>query len=125
MEEIYGESEDEYLFSDEALGDFFDVGGSVKYAAGLAMIAVGNSEAMILKVIKNYETSTNGAVLQQQWREGGKVLIAEAKVDAEAEWIGGFEVIFPFDGELWAEAQQRSTGAGVHVIPPWGGSAWL
>jgi hypothetical protein len=65
---IFGDAGDEYLFTDEQIEYFYlDGNENIKWAAGLAKITVGSSEALILKVIKNYETSTDGAALAKQW----------------------------------------------------------
>jgi hypothetical protein len=75
---IYGVAEDEYLFNDQAIDDFFTDGNeNVKWAAGLAKMAVGGSEALILKVIRNYETTTDGANLMRQWTIAGQRLVEQ------------------------------------------------
>ena len=88
---IYGDSEDEYLFDDDQIARFFRLGkDNPLYAAGLAMIAVGNSEALISKVIVTQDLETDGAKSQKEWREAGRALIARAV--AEEAW-DGFELI--------------------------------
>ena len=77
---IYGPGEDENLFSDQDIEDFIYLGNdNLKWAAGLAKIAVGGSEALILKVIRNYETTTDGANLMRQWTISGQRLIEQGK----------------------------------------------
>ena len=92
---IYGPGEDEYLFDDTAIEDFIFLGnGSLKWAAGLAKMAVGGSEALILKVIRNYETTTDGANLMRQWTISGQRLVEQG----EAEYLedsGYFEITGP------------------------------
>lgn len=79
---IYGEAGDEYLFSDEEIEDFIYLGNdSLKWAAGLAKMAVGGSEALILKVIRNYETTTDGANLMRQWTIAGQRLVEQGEVE--------------------------------------------
>lgn len=88
---IYGENADEYLFSDEEIASFFRLGNdNAKHAAGLAMIAVGNSEALISKVIVTQDLETDGAKAQKEWREAGKLLIQLAREDSQWD---GFELI--------------------------------
>lgn len=121
MDEIFGESGDEYILADEDIEGFLILGnGNPKRAAGLAMIAMGNSEAIILKVIKNYETSTNGAALQASWLKSGQELIRQADAELALEWDGGFEIVYPDFTVDYFEGEERPTGAGTHVIPPWG-----
>lgn len=89
---IYGAASDQYLFTDEDIDAFLTLGhGNAKWAAGLAKISVGGSEALILKVSRNYETSTDGASLMRQWVLAGQSLIEEARIDIELESeAGGF-----------------------------------
>ena len=92
---IYGPGEDENLFTDQDIEDFIFLGnGSLKWAAGLAKIAVGVSEALILKVIRNYETTTDGANLMRQWTISGQRLVEQG----EAEYLDDssyFEITGP------------------------------
>ena len=99
-EPIYGDGGDEHLFTDEDLESYYVEGfENAKCAAGLAKMAIGASEALILKVIKNYETSTNGAALMREWTAAGEKLydfgLAEiADADADA---GIFEIVYPYE----------------------------
>lgn len=95
---IYGEDGGEYLFDSQAIEDFYEEGfENVKCAAGLAKQVVGGSEALILKVIKNYETTTNGASLMREWVNAGEALydrgLAEI-ADADAN-EGIFDIVYP------------------------------
>lgn len=79
---IYGTGEDEYLFDDTAIEDFIYLGNeNLKWAAGLAKMAVGGSEALILKVIRNYETTTDGANLMRQWTIAGQRLVEQGQAE--------------------------------------------
>lgn len=95
-DQIFGDDGNEYLFDDDAIEDFYIEGQSnVKYAAGLAKLTIGSSEAFILKVITNYETKTDGASLAKQWLAMGQELIAQAKEEL-AVADGGFFNIIPY-----------------------------
>lgn len=95
-EAVYGVNQDEHLFSDEEIGAFLTVGkGNAMWAAGLAMIAVGNSEAMVGKVIRNYETETDASKLQREWRSAGQVLIQAGREEVALSEEDVFEVAFP------------------------------
>ena len=85
----------EYMFSDEDLQDLSLVAGTNLYkVAGLAMLAVGNSEALIEKVIKTQDLSTNGAALQDSWRAAAKVMLDRGDAeDAAANAFDGFQII--------------------------------
>lgn len=95
---IYGEDGGQYLFDAQAIEDFYEDGfENIKCAAGLAKQVVGGSEALILKVIKNYETTTNGAALMREWVAAGEALydrgLAELADADESEGI--FDVVYP------------------------------
>jgi len=94
-EEIYGDDEDAYIFEDSDIALFLDQGnGNTMWAAGLAMIAIGNSEALIGKVIRNYETETDASKLQKEWRTAGIEMIKLAKALVD-EGDGFFIVAYP------------------------------
>lgn len=97
-EAIHGDTGTEYLFTDEELEAFYDVGyQNVLCAAGLVKQAIGASEALLLKVIKNYETSTNGASLMREWVIAGEKLYDRGleQIASESEDEGIFEVVYP------------------------------
>lgn len=97
-EAIYGDAEDEYMFSAEDVEALYEEGfGNSKCAAGLAKIQIGSSEALILKVVKNYETTVNGAALMREWVRAGQALydMGLAEVADEDAGEGMFEIAFP------------------------------
>lgn len=95
-EPVFGDAGDQYMFEDEDISIFLDQGqGNAKWAAGLASIAIGGSEALILKWIRNYETQTNGAALMKEWTAKGKALIDDAKQEIADGDVGIFELAFP------------------------------
>lgn len=95
-EAIFGDDGDEYMFPDEDIEIYLDQGqGNAKWAAGLASLAVGGSEALIGKWIRNYETQTNGAALQKEWTAKGKLLIEEGRLELSEESEGFFIVAHP------------------------------
>ena len=104
-EAVYGDAGDEYLFDDEDIKLFLDTGkGNVMWAVGLAMIAIGNSEAMVGKTIRNYETETDASKLQREWRSAGDVLIKNGRAEVELDDVGIFDIVFPdWDGSRHPE----------------------
>ena len=91
---IYGANGDEYLFDDIAIEDFLYLGNdNLKWAAGLAKMAVGGSEALVLKVIRNYETTTDGANLMRQWTIAGQRLVEQGQEEYNNESY--FEITGP------------------------------
>lgn len=93
-EPVFGDAKDEYLFPDEQIENLLEIaGGNVLRAAGLAMIAVGNSEALISKVIKTQDLATDGSKLQDKWRESGEALLTRADKEDEGKALDYFEII--------------------------------
>lgn len=120
-EAIYGEGGDEYMFSDDEISVFLTTGrGEPMWAAGLAMIAVGNSEALIGKVIRNYETETDASKLQREWRAAGVEMIKIGRSLVTEEDGGIFMVVFPERGARHPEGYSHGSYRGV--VP--GGYQW-
>lgn len=95
-EQIYGDAENEYMFEDADIEIFLQEGhDNAKWAAGLASLAVGGSEALVLKWIRNYETQTNGAAVQKEWTAKGLALIEVGQKELDDEASGIFEIAFP------------------------------
>ena len=95
---IFGEDGGNYLFDSDDLEALFEEGfENVKCAAGLAKMSVGGSEALIQKVIKNYETTTNGAALMREWVAAGEALYDRglAELSAADADLGIFEIVYP------------------------------
>jgi hypothetical protein len=96
LEKVFGEGENETMFSDADIEDFYTEGfENVKCAAGLAKITIGSSEALILKVIKNYETTTDGAKAMKEWVAAGTKLYEFGLDQIAAADEGIFEVVYP------------------------------
>ena len=94
FEAIFGEDEDEYLFEDERIKSFLRTAkGSITRAAGLAMIAVGNSEALIGKVIKTQDLMTDASKLQDKWRASGEALLGRADKEDQMDAFDYFEIV--------------------------------
>lgn len=84
---IFGASADEYMLSDEALNAIFDGSGrsSVLRTAGFACRAIGNSELLIGKSIRNDEITTDGARTAAEWRQAAKQFFDEAEIEFALE----------------------------------------
>jgi len=109
----YGPAENEYLFSDGEIEAFYEEGfQNVKCAAGLIKQTIGSSEAWLLKVVKNYETSTNGAALMKEWVAAGTALYElglDEISDADSD-VGIFEIAYPeFDVTRHPEGQSHGS----------------
>jgi len=95
-DQVFGEAKDEYLFSDEQLQTFIVIGkGNALYAAGLAMTAVGNSEALISKVIVSQDLETDGAKVQKEWAANGARYIQWGRAELAEEGFEFFELVYP------------------------------
>lgn len=112
---VFGAGEDEYIFSDADIENYLTVArGNVLRAAGYAMIAVGNSEALISKVIQSQDLKTNGAAVQNQWRQAGQALLLRAdNEDAEAA-ADYFEIIDYREG--WSAGRPELTERGFSWV---------
>lgn len=119
-EAIYGDAENEYMFEDADIEIFLEQGhGNAKWAAGLAAMAVGGSEALVLKWIRNYETQTNGAAVQDSWVKKAAALIKEGRQEVDDdENVGIFEIAFPeWDGGRHPEGYSHGAYRGVMPTP--------
>lgn len=108
---IYGDTEDAFLFTDQEIEDFIYLGNeNLKWAAGLAKMAVGGSEALILKVIRNYETTTDGANLMRQWTIAGQRLVEQGKEEWQnASVLDYFEITGPSHLQTISERPPEAT----------------
>lgn len=97
---VFGENEDEYMFSDETLKRFLTrANSSILRAAGLACLAIANSEALISKVIRTQDLQTNGpAVSDALNKTAAKYFELADKEDAVTN-SAYFEIVdFPYSG---------------------------
>lgn len=115
VEAIYGDAEDETLFTDAEISSMLTTAkGNTMWAAGLAMIAVGNSEALVGKVIRNYETETDASKLQREWRAAGVEMIKLGKTLSDEEGEGFFVVAFPeWGGTRHPEGESHGSYRGI------------
>ena len=75
----------DYLFADADLETYIEVaGGNVLRAAGFAIMAIAASEAMISKVIKTQDLSTNGAQVAEALRKNAEALFKRADEEDSA-----------------------------------------
>lgn len=92
-EQIY---DGEYLFSDEDLTILVEAArGSVLRAAGYAKIAIGDSEALISKVIQTQDLRTNGAAVAEAFRKSGEALLKRADQEDELDNGFYFNIVYP------------------------------
>lgn len=84
----------EYLFSDHQIQAFATLySDNVKKAAAQAKLVLATSEALINKVIKTYDLSTDGAKLGAELREQAKALREEADNDEKYDSFDSFQVV--------------------------------
>lgn len=84
----------EYIFSDHQIQAFATLySDNVKRAAAQAKLVLATSEALINKVIKTYDLSTDGAKLGAELREQAKALREEADNDEKYDSFDSFQVV--------------------------------
>lgn len=106
-EEVYGEPGSlTYLFTDEEITGYIEIaGGSVLRAAAYAMLAIANSEAIISKVIKTQDLSTDGSKVADALRRNADLLFGRA--DKEDDLADGFyfNIVNYTDGWLYDQPE--------------------
>lgn len=87
-------AEASYLFDDHQMQAFATLySNNVKRAAAQAKLVLATSEALINKVIKTYDLSTDGAKLGAELREQAKALREEADNDEKYDSFDSFQVV--------------------------------
>jgi hypothetical protein len=86
----------EYIFSDAQIQAFLSLySNNVKRAAAQAKLVLATSEALINKVIKTYDFTTDGAKLGAELRAQAKMLQEEANQDDLVDSFETFMVVSP------------------------------
>lgn len=94
-EPVFGDTGDQYIFVDADIELYLTMGhGNAQWAAGLASLAIGGSEALIGKVVKNYETSTDGSKLMKEWTAKGQLLVEMGKLEYQDNIDFIFEEVY-------------------------------
>lgn len=84
----------EYLFNDAQIQAFVSMyANDVKRAAAQAKLVLATSEALINKVIRTTDYTTDGAKLGAELREQAKMLMAEAERDDAMDAGGTFSIV--------------------------------
>lgn len=90
-----------YLFNDAQIQAFVSMySGNIKRAAAQAKLVLATSEALINKVIKTADYTTDGAKLGAELRAQAKQLQDEALKDDEVDSFDFFEVVKPGVGKF-------------------------
>jgi hypothetical protein len=85
-----------YIFNDAQIQAFITLyNNNIKRAAAAAKLALATSEALISKVIKTYDFSTDGAKLGAELRAQAKQLQDEAREDDMYDSFETFIVVAP------------------------------
>ncbi len=94
---VHGVAENEYIFTDEQLEQFLVVAkGSVLRATAYANYALASSEALISKVIKTQDLSTDGAKVAEALIAKGDAMMKRADKEEEDDNFAFFQMIdFP------------------------------
>lgn len=84
----------EYIFNDAQIQAFLTLySNDIKKAAAQAKLVLASSEALINKVIKTYDFSTDGAKLGAELRAQAKMLFDEAEKDALLDGYDTFDIV--------------------------------
>lgn len=84
----------EYIFSDPQIQAFLTLySNNVKRAAAQAKLVLATSEALINKVIKTDDLSTDGAKLAAELRAQAQMLMAEADKDKAEDSYDSFLIV--------------------------------
>lgn len=100
------------MFSDEELAAFLTLEDGVRRAAAAALETIASDQALVLKVMKVQNVSTDGAALARELRARATALRAQAAA-ADADDGDLFDVaeqvndMFSARERLWKEAQRR------------------
>lgn len=107
-EQIFGDAENEYLFATEEIEGYLEIaGGSALRAAAFAMIAIANSEAMISKVIKTQDLTTDGAKVSEAMLKNAAMLLRRADDQEKLDNVFYMEIV-GYDPE-WSSSQPELT----------------
>jgi len=83
-----------YMFDDTDLETYLDAaGGNALRAAGYAIMAIATSEALISKVIKTQDLSTNGATVAEALRKNAERLFDRADKEDDAKDAFYFNIV--------------------------------
>ena len=100
------------MFSDEELGAFLELEDGVRRAAAAALETIASDQALVLKVLKVQNVSTDGAALARELRARAAALRSQA-AQIEADDGELFDVAeqvndsFSARERLWKEALRR------------------
>lgn len=111
-ETVFGPNEDQTMFTEDDIENFLLAAkGNVLRAAGYACLAISTSEALISKVIKTQDLSTNGAAVADSLTKKAHELFQRAKDDAIDDSYNFFQIIDYKEG--WGEYPPELTEFGV------------
>lgn len=84
---------DGHLFEDDEIQAFLDLeSGNLKRATALALETTASDQALVLKVIRIQDLSTDGRAVAEALMKRAEVLRAQAADEEEAEDGGGFDI---------------------------------
>lgn len=85
--------ENGHLFEDEEIAVFLDMeGNNVKRAAALALETAASDNALVLKVIRVLDLTTDGQKTAQALMERAATLRSQAQAEEDAEDGGAFDI---------------------------------
>lgn len=88
------------ILSDDDITTFETLEGDVKLASAMALDTIASSEALVQKVIRILDLSTDGAAVADSLRAHAKTLREQVTVELEAEGDGAFD----WAEQVWDQA---------------------
>lgn len=101
---IQDKDEQNVFFQDEELQAYLDMAGDVRRAAADALDSLASNQAMVLKVIRTLNLSTDGAATARALREHAKTLREQADVADAGD--GGLFEIAEFAGDVFTQRER-------------------
>lgn len=101
---IQDKDEQNVFFQDEELQAYLDMAGDVRRAAADALDSLASNQAMVLKVIRTLNLSTDGAATARALREHATTLREQADVADAGD--GGLFEIAEFAGDVFTQRER-------------------
>lgn len=91
---VFGPNENEYMFTDEQIGHYYNAASGNKLrASAFAVLAIAVSEALINKVIKTQDLSTDGAKVAEALIKKADTLLKAADAADSDVLNNAFDII--------------------------------
>lgn len=104
-----------YIFEDEEISTFLILETGLRRATALALEVIASNEALVLKVIKLLDITTDGAKVSDALLKRAALLRKQAGDDEELAVGDGFDIVTMIvDRHTWEQAMWRDELAGLY-----------